>query len=106
MREDVLTSDLLIDPELDKTCIYLLCHTRKYDCHSPLAGSLTEIPKGDDSSRVNERPLSLADDANLGVATLTALTLLKAACKSEEERTIDLIYLNSIRNGKTVCILH
>ena len=106
MRVDAVFSELEIHSELHQRLMNLLGNARKDYGHSPLMGSLAKVAEVVDTCRVNEWHLTHSDDTYLCSWLLHLLKLLKAACKSEEERTVDLINLHSLRNVKFVCILH
>ena len=69
-------------------------------------GTLAKVAKVVDSCRIYERHLSHTDDSNLCSRLLHLLKLLETAGKSEEERSVDLIDLDSCRNIQTVGIFH
>ena len=106
MREDVLRSDLLIDPELFERSAHLVRHSGQDHRHSPLAGTLTEVAKVVDTRNIDERHLAHTYDTHLCTRGLHLFQFLETACKTEEERSVDFIDLDSFRNIQSVGIFH
>ena len=106
MREDVLRSDLLIDPELFERSAHLVRHSGQDHRHSPLAGTLTEVAKVVDTCDIDERHLAHTYDTHLCTRRLHLLKFFETARKTEEERPVDFIDLNSFRNIQPVGIFH
>ena len=107
MREYIIFSYFLINAKFDKRSIHLICDTGKYHSNAPLTCPLTKIPEVIDSCRIDERHLTHPYDTHLRAAGfLHAVKLFKPAGETEEERSVNLIYLDSCRDVETVCILH
>ena len=98
MISDVLLAEHIVEASLLQLGVYLFADTGENYLDILLLTHLAEVGEVVDTGRIHEWNLTHADDANQWTVTEGCHHFLKFITCSEEESTVDLIYLHAFRN--------
>ena len=98
MIRDVLLAKHIVETSLLQLRVYLLANTRENHLDILLLTHLAKIREVVNTRRINKRNLAHANHTNLRTVAECSHHLLKLITRSEEERTVDLVNLHTLRN--------
>ena len=102
MVADVLATEEFDEAVLHEDCLHLGIDAREYYLDVLLLTHKAEVLEVVQACRVDERHLTHAYDAHLGIVAEALHHLLGAVACPEEVRAIDFVYLHALRNGEVL----
>ena len=104
MAAYILFTYQLVEICLLKLGVHLVVDSRQHYLYAFVLAHKTEVGEVVDARGINKRYLAHSDDTYLRTVTKGCHNLLKTVAGSKEIRTVDLIYLNSLRDGEVLKI--